>query len=83
MTLVTMTIKKMEAATLMTVIMKTGDRHHHQLPESPILATKYAHQAELSTVYRKEFVCDIGIIIALLTLSTLDLLEVQGHLPFI
>ena len=53
------------------------------LPESPILATKYAHRAAtlVRSIEKNSYVI-IGIIIALLTLSILDLLEVQGHLPF-
>jgi hypothetical protein len=52
-------------------------------PESPILATKYAHRAAIlvRSIEKNSYVI-IGIIIALLTLSTLDLLEVHVHLPF-
>jgi hypothetical protein len=52
-------------------------------PESPILATKYAHRAAtlVRSIEKNSYVI-IGITIALFTLSTLDLLEVQGRLPF-
>jgi hypothetical protein len=52
-------------------------------PESPVLATKYAHRAAtlVRSIEKNSYVI-IGIIIALLTLSTLDLLEVHKHLPF-
>jgi hypothetical protein len=52
-------------------------------PESPILATKYAHRAAtlVRSIEKNSYVI-IGITIALLTLSTLDLLEVHKHLPF-
>jgi hypothetical protein len=51
--------------------------------ESPVLATKYAHRAAIlvRSIEKNSYVI-IGIIIALLTLSTLDLLEVHVHLPF-
>jgi hypothetical protein len=52
-------------------------------PESPIIATKYAHRAAalVRSIEKNSYVI-IGIIIVLLTLSTLDLLEVHRHLPF-
>lgn len=52
-------------------------------PESPILATKYAHRAAtlVRSIEKNSYVI-IGIIIALLTLSTLDLLEIHVHFPF-
>lgn len=60
-----------------------NDRPSSSLPESPIIATKYAHRAAiLVRSMEKNSYIIIGIIIALLILSTLDLLEVQGHLPF-
>lgn len=51
--------------------------------ESPVLATKYAHRAAtlVRSIEKNSYVI-IGIIIALLTLSTLDLLEIHVHLPF-
>lgn len=52
-------------------------------PESPTLATKYAHRAaKLVRSIEKNSYVIIGIIIGIFTLSTLDLLEVQEHLPF-
>ena len=53
------------------------------MPESPILATRYAHRAAtlVRSIEKNSYVI-IGIIIALFILSTLDLLEVQEHLPF-
>ena len=52
-------------------------------PESPTLATKYAHRAAtlVRSIEKNSYVI-IGIIIGIFTLSTLDLLEVQEHLPF-
>jgi hypothetical protein len=52
-------------------------------PESPTLATRYAHRAAtLVRSIEKNSYLIIGIIIALFILSTLDLLEVHEHLPF-
>jgi hypothetical protein len=51
--------------------------------ESPTLATRYAHRAAtLVRSIEKNSYLIIGIVIGLFILSTLDLLEVHGHLPF-
>jgi len=53
------------------------------LPESPTLATRYAHRAaKLVLSIEKNIYVIIGIIFALFILSTLDMLEVQGHFDF-
>jgi hypothetical protein len=52
-------------------------------PESPTLATRYAHRAAtlVHSIEKNSYVI-IGILIGLFILSTLDLLEVHEHLPF-
>lgn len=53
------------------------------LSDSPILATKYAHRAsKLVLSIEKNSYLTIGIILAVFILSTLDVLQVQDHLPF-
>jgi hypothetical protein len=51
--------------------------------ESPTLATRYAHRAAtLVRSIEKNSYLIIGIVVALFTLSILDLLEVHANLPF-
>lgn len=53
------------------------------VPESPTLATRYAHRAAtLVRSIEKNSYLIIGIVVALFTLSILDLLEVHANLPF-
>ena len=60
-----------------------NNRLFPSLPESPTLATRYAHRAEtLGHSIEKNSYLIIGIIIALFVLSTLDMLGVHEILPF-
>ncbi len=53
------------------------------IPESPTLATKYAHRAaRLVHSIEKNSYLIIGIVVALFILSILDMLEVHANLPF-
>jgi hypothetical protein len=59
------------------------DNERLSLPESPTLATRYAHRAaKLVLSIEKNSYLIIGIIFALFILSTLDALEVQEHFSF-
>ncbi len=60
-----------------------NNRLFPSLPESPTLATRYAHRAgTLVHSIEKNSYLIIGIIIALFVLSTLDMLGVHEILPF-
>ena len=53
------------------------------IPESPTLATRYAHRAaRLVHSIEKNSYLIIGIVVALFILSILDMLEVHANLPF-
>jgi len=53
------------------------------IPESPTLATRYAHRAAtlVHSIEKNSYII-IGIVVALFILSILDMLEVHANLPF-
>jgi hypothetical protein len=60
-----------------------NERLSSSIPESPTLATKYAHTAaRLVHSIEKNSYLIIGIVVALFILSILDMLEVHANLPF-
>lgn len=60
-----------------------NERFPSSLSNSPTLATKYAHRAsKLVLSIEKNSYLIIGIILAVFILSTLDVLQVQEHVPF-